>query len=323
MKKFLKKLFSITNEYNSDKKRKVMRLFFVKITLPFSSPLTPEELIKKGWWKYEIQLETTSFCNAKCSFCPNSTLKRPKNFMTDEIFNLVIKRLKDEKLPIERFILHLNGEPLTDKKIAKRIQILKLEFPQSEVRFTTNLCLATSENLTDIINAGIDEITVSMNSIDPQEYKNIMDLDFSVTMSNLELLFNLKDKLNPNLKINISIVARPDNADMVEKFEKTWSNKAHIRVIKLGQWVNKEKYMNCEEKNNIIHQPCKILYKTINILSNGDYALCCFDAEGIVGKNIRDFSLMDAYNGDPFKRIRDFQKNHGRLNAECKNCSFS
>lgn len=324
MKQILQKIFSLKNEYKGTKKRKVLNLFFFKIKFKNIDTKAPEYLIRNRKWLFEIQIETSSFCNAKCSFCPNSTLKRKKNFMSDKIFNLIIKRIKDEKLNIERFILHLNGEPLTDKKLPQRIKKLKQEFPNSEVRFTTNLCLGTQENLTEVINAGLDEITVSLNSIDPTEYKKIMDLDFEHTIKNLELLFSLKEKLNNKLKINISIVARQDNADMVEQFEKQYSNVANIRIIKLGQWVEKEKYMNCEEKNNnTIKKPCNILYKTINILSNGDYALCCFDAEGIIGKNIKTTPLLKAYMSNPYKRIRNFQKQRGRINKECKNCSFS
>ena len=127
MKKILQKIFSIKNEYIGTTKRKIVSILFFKIKLHKQNINSPEYLIKKGQWYYEMQIETSSFCNAKCSFCPNSTLKRKKNFMTDEIFNLIIKRAKDEKLKIERFILHLNGEPLTDKKLAKRIKIQKQE----------------------------------------------------------------------------------------------------------------------------------------------------------------------------------------------------
>lgn len=281
------------------------------------------KLIKKRDWKFEFQIETTSFCNAKCSFCPNSTLVRKKCFMSDEIFNKIIERIKQEKLDIERFILHLNGEPLTDKKLPERIKKLKQEFPSAETRFTTNLCLANRENLTDIINSGIDKIVVSLNSIDEKEYKQIMDLELEHTLDNLALLFELKDSLNKNLKIYISIVSRPDNQEMVETFKQKWADKAEIRVIKLGTWVNKEKYLNTEEKANLIKEPCSILYKTVNILSNGDYALCCFDAEGIIKKNILKDSILKTYLSGPYKKIRNFQRSHGRINPEYKNCSFS
>lgn len=323
MKNLLQNIFSIKNEYKGTNKRKILKLLFFKIKFRYQDTSSPEYLIRHNKWFYELQIETTSFCNAKCSFCPNYSLKRKKNIMSDEIFNLIIKRVKDEKLKIERFILHLNGEPLTDKKLSQRIKKLKQEFPNSEIRFTTNLCLATKENLTDVINAGLDEITVSLNSIDPTEYKKIMDLDFNKTINNLNMLFELRKKINPALKINISIVARQDNADMVEKFKTQYGNITNIRIIKLGQWVEKEKYMNCEEKNSTIHTPCNILYKTINILSNGDYALCCFEAEGIIGKNIQTTPLLKAYMSNPYKKIRTFQKRHGRINKECKNCSFS
>ena len=77
---------------------------------------------------YEFQIETTNICNARCEFCPNPTLKRRKQIMDMEVFEKIISRIKDEKIKVKRFILHLNGEPLTDPLIFDRVDLLKKRF---------------------------------------------------------------------------------------------------------------------------------------------------------------------------------------------------
>lgn len=318
------KILSLSNEYNGETKRKIIEILGIKIKFRVANKFSAEYLIKKNKWKYEIQIETTSFCNAKCSFCPNSSLIRKKNFMSDEIFNKIIERIKKEKINVERFILHLNGEPFTDKKLFKRIETLHNNFPNSKIRFTTNFALADKTTRERLLASPIDEITISLNSIDAEEYTQIMGgVVFENTIRNIDDFFEEKEKNNRNIVINISIVSRPDNTHMVELFKEKYRNKANIRVIKLGQWVNKEKTMNCNDKNNIEKKVCSILYKTIAILSNGDYALCCFDAEGIIKKNIMTSPILQTYFSGVYKKIRIHHKRKGKINKECKNCSFS
>ena len=314
----LGKLLKIEN-----KKNNFLNLIKTKSQNLLSLNSSKDYLLKTNKLNFEIEIETTSFCNAKCKFCPNPNLVRKKNFMTDEIFNLIIKRIKDEKIKVTQFILHLNGEPLLDKKIVSRIKKLKENFPQIPIRFTTNLQLANEKLLYEILEAKLDEITVSINSLDEVEYNKIMGLDLNLTLNNLNLLFKLKQKLKSDIKINVSIVSHIDNKDMVSNFKNKFENFANIRIIKLGQWVNKEKKNNCPQKNNLLKKPCEILYRTISILSNGDFALCCFDAEGIIKKNIKNSKILNTYTNGIYESIRNFHKKHGRINKECKNCSFN
>lgn len=48
--------------------------------------------------------------------------------MSNEVFETILKKIKQEHLKIEAFALHLNGEPLTDQKIFDRIERIKNEW---------------------------------------------------------------------------------------------------------------------------------------------------------------------------------------------------
>lgn len=246
-------------------------------------------------FSYAIQIETTNICNARCVFCPNPTLKREKKVMSDEDFLLIIKKIKEERISVMRFILHINGEPLTDTKIFDRVRLLKKEFPNAAVRFTTNFSLANEEKIDEILACGLDEITISLNSVDSNEYKEIMSLSYENTIHNIELLKKKIKEKKSNIVVNVSIVAREDNKECVKEFIEKWSKDFNVRVIKLGKWVGFEEKI--DNRNDEKKGVCNILYNTINILSNGDLALCCFDAEGVIHRNINTDKIMDSYRG--------------------------
>lgn len=270
--------------------------------------------------KYEFQIETSSFCNAKCIFCPNPSLKRNKNIMKSDVFEKIIGRIKDENIKVSKFILCLNGEPLTDQQLFERIKRLKLEFTEAQVEFTSNFSLADRETVDKIFDSGLDKIVCSLNSVDAVEYKEIMGIDYAVTIGNIEYLLKRKKETNSKIEIYFSIVQTSNNEDEVNKFKERFEKDAQIRVIKLGQWIDKELPQNvCRNDREGV---CPILYRTINILSNGDFALCCFDAEGIVGKNIMDVTIQEGWNSKVFNDMREWHLMNGRTNKECMYCSF-
>jgi MoaA/NifB/PqqE/SkfB family radical SAM enzyme len=240
--------------------------------------------------------------------------------MSKEVFEKIIYRIKQENIAVSEFILHINGEPLIDAELFQRIKKLKHEFPNSRVRFTTNFALANEKIIDEIFESGLDGIMCSLNSVNAMTYNEIMGLDYQHTLDNINKLLCKKEENNSNLEIGLSIVSNQDNKEETEKFKELYKDKVDIRVMKLGSWVDKEQHEHIYVHNR--EGICSILYRTVNILSNGDFALCCFDAEGIVGKNIMDCTIEEAWSSRVFSEIRQWHLHKGRTNERCINCSF-
>lgn len=272
----------------------------------------------------ELQIETTSFCNAKCVFCPNRNLKRKKQLMSKEVFEKILIRAKEESLSIESFILHLNGEPLSDPNIFNRVRRIKEEFPKSNVRFTSNFELANITVVQRLLESGLDEITCSVNRLAETDYRNDMGLDFNKTIENVKLLLKMKEKTKNKIKVSLSFVADDsgkrseiEESPIIKELEQ-YGN-FDIRIMIQGDWGGEvDGGKTVSDRNGI----CPILYKTINILSNGSFALCCFDAEGIIGLNVMNTSIFDAWNSQIFNSIREHHLLNGKTNSMCINCSF-
>ena len=67
----------------------------------------------------EYIVETTAKCNLYCPMCPRETHKQPKEDMTDEIFERLVK---DSAHTGEHMMLIGLGEPFMDRKIFDRIE---------------------------------------------------------------------------------------------------------------------------------------------------------------------------------------------------------
>lgn len=270
--------------------------------------------------KYRIMIETSSVCNAKCEFCANPTLIREKKIMDDITFDTVIGKILLENIDVEKFILHLNGEPFTDSKLIDRITILKSNFPNVPIWFTTNFSIPDEQKIEELLRSGLDTITISLNAVEADEYEKITNLNFEKTMKNVEYLLKRNRELGDLIHVRFSIVDC-GKENQVKRFKDKFSGMADIRVIKLGRWIGKEAKEIKHRKQNI-QRYCDDLYHQICILSNGDFAICSFDCEGQVGKNIMDTNILEAFYSERYEELRKQHKN-GIVGTMCENCSFS
>lgn len=270
--------------------------------------------------KYRIMIETSSICNARCTFCANASLLRPKAVMSDELFHLIMERLIKEEVSVERFILHLNGEPFTDNHLIERIKLLKSRFKDVPIWFTTNFSLPDHNTIDRLLESGADQITISLNAVQKEKYHEITGLDFDRTMANIRYLTERNQLKGSPLKVRFSIVDCGKEED-VEEFRRSYSGMGEIRIIKLGRWIGKESVQLPQRAQNL-HRRCDDLHHQICILSNGDYAICSFDCEGQVALNVRDVPILEAFYSKAYEDLREALKG-GIVGTMCENCSFS
>ncbi|MBR1908776.1 radical SAM protein [bacterium] len=271
----------------------------------------------------KFMIETTSVCNAKCVFCPYTKMERQHFPMSDEIFNKIITRIKEENINPVLFDLFFIGEPFLDKKIFERIKILKLNFPNTPINITSNFNTCNEEIINKIIEADINLINISLNAVDEEKYKTTMGLDYKKTVKNIKNLIKAKKKQKNKLKINLSMVLYDENkfSDVI-KFFFYWVFKVEsLRFQRAVTWANKVEVKNFISKSRKKLYPCNDLFERIPILSNGDFALCCQDSEGMIKRNILDTKIMEAWNSEVYSKIRKIHLNEDLKNFDlCKDC---
>ena len=73
----------------------------------------------------KIQFESTTACNANCTFCPRSSMTRKGGEMSDELFRKIVKDGKEIRHSF--FVPFLNGEPFMFPRIWDWLDYMALE----------------------------------------------------------------------------------------------------------------------------------------------------------------------------------------------------
>lgn len=288
-------------------------------------------MIESVFPKY-VMIQTSSLCNAACGFCPYPETKDvfSQGVMSDELF----AKITDEcsKYPhIERIMPYLMNEPLTDNKIAERINLIKKKNPNAWVHFLSNGALLDSKTSDKILNSSINQICFSVYGVNPKTYNKVMGLDMEKVIDNI-LNFVEKAKQAGKFKQYVMItffkwegLAEKEAQAAVEfwqshgiteisVFDGPISRAGNVKNIK-GPKKQKIKGCNSIWCDDMMH-----------ILYNGDVVLCCMDwrRTTVVG-NVFKSSLYDIWHSAKYRTLRE--KVMGLVPSEeaflCKSCESS
>jgi MoaA/NifB/PqqE/SkfB family radical SAM enzyme len=114
---------------------------------------------------HNVFIEVTNHCNLLCETCPRTftTYEEPKT-LSWENFLAVVAQFPE----MERAVLHGIGEPLLNKELPRMIAHLKARGVY--VLFNTNATLLNEEWSHKLIEAGLDELRISIDGADAKTY---------------------------------------------------------------------------------------------------------------------------------------------------------
>ena len=153
-----------------------------------------------------LQLETVRVCDARCPFCAIDQWDKSTPLMSDKLFEKIVSELAGYSHWIEAVCIQRAGEPLLDKKLGPRIKMLK-DAGIKKVTMSTNASQLNQDKAIELLEAGLDDIMLSIDSIDKEAYEKIrIGLSFENVMNNIQGLFAVRDEIKPEL-ISLIIVS--------------------------------------------------------------------------------------------------------------------
>ncbi len=130
-----------------------------------------------------VAIETSTWCNRRCSYCPNSVydrgLKQNERLLSSELHEKIIHDLKSMNFK-GKLSYQFYGEPLLDKRLPDFIRTAKrILGPEAYVTFSTNGDLLTQELLKDFSDMKVTKITVSIHDpeIKPQLKRLLQEVE--------------------------------------------------------------------------------------------------------------------------------------------------
>ncbi len=229
-------------------------------------------------------IETTTICNRKCWYCPNSKYKRPQKIMPTELYKKVIDQLHE--IRFKGIVApHLYGEPLLDKRLLNLISYTRKRLPSCLIKLYSNGDLLTEELFHKLVNVGIDEFLIT-------------DHDDEVTENNKAIKREIPVKV------------------FINKLDRKLQNK--ITMYKLGDKTLRSRGGLIEIKGKKKTR-CDLILLVVDY--KGDVLLCCDDYFGKYSfGNVNDKHIMDIWNSKNFKSIRKkLRKGIFELDI-CKKC---
>lgn len=285
-----------------------------------------KELEKKP---LRIAIETSSACNANCSFCAYKHSTRPKLIMNFETYKSVLEQVRSFGCEELKFT-PITGDALVDPGIIEKIKYAKSLNCFKVIYTFTNLIGLDAFNVDEFVNSGLTRVMISTSIQNKEDYQRIYGVDqFGRVIKNiLALLESNKRNGSP---LEIGILLRHDkgydlkNNPYYKKIKEfnpkisvlnddydNWSGTVDLKDLPKGQ-----EFLRPQSKEF----PCSQLYNGFIVTPTGDVGMCWardINLDLKVG-NIQENNLEDIWNGEKLRTMReDWLK--GKLPNSCHTC---
>lgn len=263
-------------------------------------------------WPREISIETQALCNARCTFCPYPTMERKGVRMSDELLDKLVTEMINMKQPLFFSPFKVN-EPLLDDRLIPLCERINREAPHIALRIFTNGSPLTPRKIEGL--AGLKRVVhlwVSLNSHIPEEYEELMGLDFENTAKKLDYLHSIDF---PH-KVVLSCVGYP-NEDFRRYCYDRWP-KFDSFAIKKDAWLG-----YTEAQNMVVPDtPCSRWFE-LSIKADGKVSLCCMSANNaefdIGDTNVQ--TMSEIYNSPSWRDRRERLVSRKTI-SPCSTCTY-
>jgi MoaA/NifB/PqqE/SkfB family radical SAM enzyme len=265
----------------------------------------------------EVAIETNSFCNQGCVYCPATHYRREDGAMSFSLF----RRIADQIAGCAPYRVFLYGynEPSLDDTLPAKISYLKQK--GLRVLISSNGSGLSPSRVKALKDAGLTEISVNLPSVDTQTYRKMR------TRDNLkEVLANLDDLKDNNIFTEIIVLGKLDKNHQAAA---TGIMRAFpSQRIVLSPIINRAGLVPQEYANNMMHKRLagcleKRPGRSIYITYEGKVLLCCQDyKERCVAGDLKKEDLDDILRQERYAELR--AKSMGLVESEpdfiCKKC---
>jgi molybdenum cofactor biosynthesis enzyme MoaA len=212
---------------------------------------------------------------------------------------------------IRRYSIYLMNEPMLDRELPERIACIssRIKRPQY-IKVTSHGGLLTETMARGLLDSGLDKLKVSILSLDPQTYWNIMRLPLDKTLRNIDRFLKLKEQGGyKRPRLEIVMVDLNQIHDEIPAMLRYWENrgiKCYVETVenRADQKSIRDTAIGSGRLRSFSW--CRRLMEQVYVLYDGRMLQCCADWElqGIMGDLTKE-RLKDIWSG---KRYADYRR---------------
>jgi hypothetical protein len=238
----------------------------------------------------QIEVETTSFCNRTCSFCPNSFIDRRSEHlaMPEPAWGAIVAGLGEVRFR-GTFVWSRYSEPLSERRILDRVREVRAAAPACRIALNTNGDYLDADYLVELREAGLDRVMIDLYVPDDApatvEFARAHHDRFLKRVARTAAIESETPELVGRIEDSMEIVTRVRNAATIQQ--------VHVSdrggLLQIG---------NTESRVS----PCFLPFKQLVIDWDGSIVPCCqirsdaaSHANAVVGRIGKDVGLVEAY----------------------------
>jgi len=202
------------------------------------------------------------------------------------------------------------GEALLHPRLTEMVEYIKSRSRETIVKINTNGMLLTGDYARNLIGAGIDEITFSLEGCTKESHEKIaVGSNYDTILANLMDLIDMR-KGNGRPQIRVCMVRMEETESEMKQFVRKWRpivDSITIHDMNTGYGTLKDRRV---EKSPLKRKvPCRELWLKLQVLWDGSVTVCCIDYDGklSIGHVERD-SLRDLWFGPRMNKMREIHR---------------
>ncbi len=281
---------------------------------------------------HEVSIETLALCNAACVFCPYPTLERKGARLHLDAINNLIEQMSTWREPFFVSPFKVN-EPLLDVRLQDICEDIIEHCPKATLRLFTNGQPLAGRHI-DWISAlpvgRVEHLWVSLNSVNPTEYGELMKCSYSIVHDHLhELHARLAQGTFPHPVI-VSRVVQGGGSALTPTARLLSERDASFHRDVLTQWprfqsilIKRDAWLGYVTPSDprVPNTACGRWFE-LSITAEGQVVQCCMDGKGeYVYGNCVEQTLLEIYNSPAYRNFRERSTRKG-AGSPCAQCSY-
>ncbi|MFD8248514.1 radical SAM/SPASM domain-containing protein [Nocardia sp. NPDC059691] len=230
-----------------------------------------------------VEVETTTYCNRRCSYCPNSIfdrgLRKNEVQMSEDLFYKVVHELGQLHF-CNQFSPHNYGEPLADKRMPDLLAMARREMPAARIALYTNGDFLTPK-LYETIEPNVDALVITQHG--------------ERMPSGVAELFQIHGGAPPKTRYKTA-----------SQIQANASNRGGLIPMQAT-----------------LRKACGVVMNELHINAHGQLILCCEDylARKVFG-NISDMSIAEAWSMPERLAVHRNNIQGDFALPSCRSCGF-
>lgn len=225
-----------------------------------------------------LAINTIPGCNYSCEKCQYHSPKLigPKSFgtpMSLESFAVILEKCKEYKR-LTSIAPTISGEPLLHPEIVTIVSMIKRA--GYSCGFATNAALLTRDLSKRLLEAGVDGLAFSVDSINPDTYKKLQGGDLSLVEQNILAFKEETIRQRGTFAGSIVCVVSRENEHELEEYRKTWLDRGFTVIFSAEHDIleNYRPYFSHTEWASKHRMPCFSLWLGLYLTDEGRQLTC-------------------------------------------------